>query len=932
MHVRRYLRFFMLCLGLTGLAISTSRASGTLAAGDGSEKIAPELLQHLQAEGRVDFFVRFAEQSELSAAEDMEWSERGWYVYNTLTETAQRSQARSQAYLKGQGVNYRSFIAGNELYVSAGNLEQASSLARLTEVAEIIFPPTYQITPDETSKPELSRTWAGELLANHAESTALLPDAISWGVQDANGDEFWTVFDVRGEDILVANIDTGVRYTHEALYTKYACYDMVDHNNCWYDPDGDYGVPTDLVGHGTHTMGTMVGSDAAYENQIGMAPNAHWIACQGCDGSGCDAVDLAACADWILTPGGNPDNRPQVVNSSWGSKFDGDTWFLPKVDAWRAAGIFPAFSAGNNGPLCGSMGDPGSYQQSFASAAHDIDLREYTNGSRGPSIFGDTPYTKPNLSAPGVEILSSYNSSDTDYVKMNGTSMATPHTAGAVALLWSCNPALIGQVDLTFRILQENARLPMWSSCGTPPDGEGNYSFGYGYLDVLNAGLASCGDIATGTLSGHVYDPVLQPVVGATVIATSTEHNTQALTDITGAYTMTLITGSYDLSASANGYYTQSIPTVEIVLDQTTIQDFNLPFQGLWTQLDALPCANLTRFDAEYFSTTGLVYILGGRYDISQTTSTTLGDIYSLDPMTLQCADTYANMHVPISNYTINLINDGENDLLCTFGGRKVDGSQTQEVQCYNPLTNTVSVEANLPSDYEGFTPGAQVVYNNKVYIFGGVNPTAEFPVPFNLNRTDRYDPSTRQFTQLGNLNFPRSYINATIVDGRIYAFGGDMYNGVYLEAQSIAEVMADPEGAGTWDNEAVGDLPVPLGEGRAFGFDSDSGYDLAGQIIIATQAQWPNASWEVIRYDVLSNTYDVDYPNLNIPRRNHAGVFIPINTPDPTDGLPGMWVLGGFCTGGACGGDLQPYGVPEFFPVFQVNQFFVPLLMKADP
>ena len=126
-----------------------------------------------------------------------------------------------------------------------------------------------------------------------------------------------------------------------------------------------------------------------------------------------------------------------------------------------------------------------------------------------------------------------------------------------------------------------------------------------------------------------------------------------------------------------------------------------------------------------------------------------------------------------------------------------------------------------------------------------------------------------------------------------------------------------------------MADLPSPAGEGRAFGFDSDSGYDLAGQIVLTTQALWPNPSWEVFVYDVLSDSYDMSYPNLTVARRNHAGVFIPISTIDPLDGLPGMWVLGGFCSGGTCGGDYAPYARTEFFPVYLVNHIFAPLVQK---
>ncbi len=521
MQPTKRLTVFVLLLLLTGLALGISRTDRSLAAGEGSEKIESALLERLSAEGQSDFIVRFGEQADLSAAYGMDWNERGWYVYNTLTETAGRSQARAQAYLDAQGVRYRSFFAGNDLYVYAGNLEQASGLARLGEVANLYIPPVVTITPVDTVNPVLYTTWAGELLANHAEVTVLLPDTVTWGIDNVNANEFWSIFNVRGEGILVANIDTGVRYTHGALNTKYACYGMTEHDNCWLDPDGIYTSPYDGNGHGTHTMGTMVGYGVVNETiyEIGMAPNARWIACQGCDTADCEANDLLTCADWILAPGGLPENRPQVVNNSWGSNTDGSDWFLIQINAWRAAGIFPAFSAGNSGPNCDTLGDPGSFQESFASAAHDIIGIEYSIGSRGPSAWGHDPYTKPNLSAPGVNVTSSYYTTDTSYMAMNGTSMATPHTAGAVALLWSCNSDLIGDIDTTFQLLQNSARTPRLSTCGTPPDGEGNYSFGYGYLDVLEAGYNVCDGALTGLVQGYVYDSQVHPLVGATVTA-----------------------------------------------------------------------------------------------------------------------------------------------------------------------------------------------------------------------------------------------------------------------------------------------------------------------------------------------------------------------------------------------------------------------------
>jgi subtilisin family serine protease len=312
-------------------------------------------------------------------------------------------------------------------------------------------------------------------------------------------------------------------------------------------------------------------------------------------------------------------------------------------------------------------------------------------------------------------------------------------------------------------------------------------------------------------------------------------------------------------------------------------------------------CFDWYRFDAEYYPGTGLVYIMGGRSG-----TVTDGTIYSFNPVTNECLATGATMPNPVSNYTINLVNDGINDLLCTFGGRDAAGGQTLNVQCYDPNANTVSVVTDLPIEWTGYVPGAQVVVDNMVYIFGGFNPTGP---TYMTERTEKYDPATNTFTQVGDLNMARSYIMATAVDGIIYAFGGDTYPAGSLIAQTIAEKM-DPA-IGTWDDVGVADMPIAGDEGQAFSFDSSSPYPYANQIVIATLAQWSGASDEVILYDVATDTYDVGFPNLNNARRNHAGVLVPIDSPDPNDGLPGMWVIGGYLTG-----DSPPYAPAEFYPL----------------
>ncbi len=847
-----------------------------------TDKIEDQLLDLFAVKGSSDFLVGFAEQADLSPAYGMGWDARGEFVVNALTAVAQRSQAQAKAYLDGRGLTYKTFIGGNELYVYAGDQTAAESLSMLPEVSYLRAPRTYTIDPIIGSDPA--------------------PEATTdWGIIDSKADQFWSTFGLYGEGITVANIDTGVQYQHPALYPNYKC-GAGPHTNCWSDPDGTYTVPTDGNGHGTHTMGTMVAeNDDTLTYIAGMAPNAQWIACQGCDTSSCDTADLLSCADWILAPGGSAANRPNIVNNSWGGG-GGDAWYQTYVQAWVAAGIFPAFSAGNSSG-CSSMGSPGDYQESFATTGHDSGRTHYY--AQGASAFGHTPYTKPNISGPAVSVCSTVptNSWSCGY---SGTSMASPHTAGAVALLWSCNPSLIGQVDLTFQALQNgaDAPTPINPSCGVPPDGEGTYEDGYGYLNIYQTGLTNCGGVALGHLDGYVYDTGGLPLEGASVTAVPAIQGIDAVTDPTGYYTMPLTPGTYDVTASLNGYTPQTINDVVIVTDTVTSQDFTLAYQGTWLPgPDISACFDLTRIDAEYFPTTGKVYILGGRSDTS-----TIGNIYSFDPTTGTCVDTLADMPTPISNYTINLINDGTNDLLCTFGGRNSAGTTTQDVQCYNPVANTAAIKTTLPAAWTGYTPGAQVVVDNKVYIFGGFNSLAS---PYMTARTDRYDPVANTFTQLGNLTLARSYILAGAVDGKIYAFGGDTFDGAALLAQTKTEVMADPAGAGTWNDAAVAELPIAGDEGRAFAYDSDSIYPYAGQIVLATLAQWQGSSLEVIKYDVATDTYDTTFPDLINSRRNHGDALIPICTPDPTDGLPGMWVFGGYF-----GGDVPPYAPVEYYPL----------------
>jgi len=254
-----------------------------------------------------------------------------------------------------------------------------------------------------------------------------------WNIARIRAPETWTLGpDFDGTGAVVGSFDTGVDFTHPDLASRY----RGNHNISWFDPYRQHAEPFDFHGHGTHTTGTAVGGDAG-GTLIGVAPGARWIAAKGWNDFGiATASAFHRIFEWFLAPGGDPDNAPDVVINSWAFEQVGcDTEFVADIRAWRAAGIFPAFASGNDGPAPGSVRSPGAYPESFAVGATDyFDDSAYFSG-QGPSPCDQS--IKPNISAPGDGITSAIPGG---YAELSGTSMATPHTAGAVAVLRSIRP------------------------------------------------------------------------------------------------------------------------------------------------------------------------------------------------------------------------------------------------------------------------------------------------------------------------------------------------------------------------------------------------------------------------------------------------------------------------------------------------------------
>ncbi len=497
-------------------------------------KIAPEVMADTNGGGRASVIIFLADQADVSAAYEMKDQDaRGWYVYNTLTSHAEQSQADIKSFLTARGVEFRSFWIANML-VARVDRTLAEEIAARSDVARV-----------DSNRP--ARWIEKPEIADFHEAPEI-PFTTEWGVNNVNAPAVWAM-GFTGQGMIVANQDTGTRWTHNAIKPKYRGWNgtTADHNFNWHDSihsgGGSCGfdttAPCDDHGHGTHTTGTTVGDDGT-GNQVGVAPGAKWIGCRNMDvGNGTPAT-YSECFQFFIAPtdltgnNANPALRPHVMNNSWGCPVSegcvtgGELETI--VNNTQAAGIFVEVSAGNSGSGCSSVSDaPAIYDASFSTGAIDSSNTLAGFSSRGPSPYF-SPGLKPNISAPGVNVRSSTRTNDSSYGSSSGTSMAGPHVAGVVALLWSARPHLVRDIAATKTLLQNTANPGVTVSGGTQTCGGipstviPNNSFGYGRVDVLAAVNAS-GSTPTNTATNTATSTAtatFTPTNSATPIFTPT--------------------------------------------------------------------------------------------------------------------------------------------------------------------------------------------------------------------------------------------------------------------------------------------------------------------------------------------------------------------------------------------------------------------------
>ncbi|MFZ5828406.1 MAG: S8 family serine peptidase [Bacillota bacterium] len=431
-------------------------------------------------------------------------------VVRALQDQSARTQAALRSLLQnltaaGDLRHCRYFYVINAMAARA-NRSAVEALARDPSVAKIL--------PDET----ITLNPIGPIrMAAEAE-----PAALEWNVERVGAPSVWQLgYD--GSGVVVASIDTGVEYAHPALQRQFRGYDPADPANPtvegnWFDAvSGDQALPYDDNRHGTHVTGTMVGATADGSRQIGVAPGAQWIAVKAFNATGQGQASwLLAAGEWVLAPQDqsgtpHPEWAPDVVNNSWGGGAALDEWYRPVVENWRAASIVPVCAAGNGGSRSGSVSVPGNYPESFTVGAIDSENLLASFSGRGPSPYDEI---KPEVVAPGVAIRSAVPGGG--YELLSGTSMATPHVSGAVALLLSAAPdRSVDEVETLFRetaVTLTDDQFPE-----SPNNGYGN-----GLIDVFAAATEALA--GRGTIAGRVTVPgedTVAPTVTHTPVASA---------------------------------------------------------------------------------------------------------------------------------------------------------------------------------------------------------------------------------------------------------------------------------------------------------------------------------------------------------------------------------------------------------------------------
>jgi subtilisin len=266
------------------------------------------------------------------------------------------------------------------------------------------IPPTN--TPTPTQAPTNTPT-------PNPESINPVTQPIPWGVDRVDADNVWS--NSTADNVKVAVIDTGIDLNHPDLEDNIK--GGLNTISWWRNADDDNG-------HGTHVAGIIAGINNMF-GVVGVGPDIDLYAIKALNRNGSGYTsDIIEGIEWSV------DNNIDVINMSLGTTADIQS-FHDAVIAAKNAGVVIVSAAGNSGPSDNSVIYPAKYDESIAVSAINSSDGQPSWSSRGVEV---------DLVAPGLSIYSTYRGGG--YTTISGTSMATPHVAGAVAMVLATHPGM----------------------------------------------------------------------------------------------------------------------------------------------------------------------------------------------------------------------------------------------------------------------------------------------------------------------------------------------------------------------------------------------------------------------------------------------------------------------------------------------------------
>ncbi len=425
-----------------------------------------------------------------------------------LKDYSEKSQRAVRDFVnKIDGEIINTFWIANAVFaeVDYGDLNKLATFDnvwRIHENFEVEIYETHKHEIDPLSREDGGRWddligYGSETIDRHTDQSVRSEDDLTWGLDRINVTDVWEA-GRDGTGVRVAVSDTGVDMEHPDLEGRMSTVDEDDphYPGGWIEIDEvghivEDSTPYDSQYHGTHCSGTVLGGNSSGKS-IGVAPGAELMHALTLPEGGASFTQLIKGLEWKVEPfdrhgdplhekyGGNvTDFRPHVASMSWGAAGYRDEFEEP-IQKLRDAGVVPVVSIGNYGQ--GTVGTPGAIYESFGIGASDRndEIAGFSSGGIVEDDRYDTPeeYVKPDFVAPGIDVLSSIP--EEDYNELSGTSMAAPHVAGTIALLYETHLS----VDDIYKILEESSD---YHEAGESLNESKNTRYGYGIIDASKA-------------------------------------------------------------------------------------------------------------------------------------------------------------------------------------------------------------------------------------------------------------------------------------------------------------------------------------------------------------------------------------------------------------------------------------------------------------